>query len=241
MSMDVLEVGGRKFEGSARTAMDLKPVLAFPQSLEEDFDAYYMFRDVYYSRQDKERITERKLRYDITVIPPNSVGGEYIKTYGHYHPEVEKGLSYTEIYEVLEGTALYLLQKEENGEVTDVIIVEASSGDKVIIPPNYGHVTINPSNKLLKMANWVHRGFSSEYRSFEKKKGACYYFTHDGWIKNEMYSDPPTLNFVQPNPNALGLKRSEEMYKLVKDLDKLEFLWKPSKHEQLFGEAFKEK
>ncbi len=239
--MDVLEVGGRKFEGSVRKAFDLKPVLAFPQSLQEDFDAYYMFRDVYYSRQDREKILEKNLRYDITVIPPNSIGGEYIKTYGHYHPEVEKGLSYTEVYEVLEGTALYLLQKEENDEVTDVVVVEASQGDKVLIPPNYGHVTINPSNKLLKMANWVHRGFDSDYKPFEKRRGASYYFTHDGWIKNEAYSEAPSLRFAQPNSKSLGLKRSEEMYKLVKNLNKLEFLWKPSQHKQLFEEAFTEK
>ncbi len=239
--MDVLEVGGRKFEGSVRTAMNLKPVLAFPQSLEEDFDAYYMFRDVYYSRQDREKIREKELRYDITVIPPNNIGGEYIKTYGHYHPEVEKGLSYTEIYEVLEGSALYLLQKEENDTVTDVVVVEASQGDKVVIPPNYGHVTINPSNKLLKMANWVHRDFSSDYKPFESRRGACYYLTHEGWVKNETYSKTPTLRFVQPNSKPLGLKKSEEMYKLVKDLDKLEFLWVPSQYKQLFEEAFKEK
>lgn len=247
MSMDILEVGGRKFEGSVRRALDLKPVLAFPQSIQEDFDAYYMFRDVYYSQQDREKILEKNLRYDITVIPPNNIGGEYIKTYGHYHPEVEKGLSYTEVYEVLEGTALYLLQKEENSKVTDVLVVEASPGDKVIIPPNYGHVTINPSNKLLKMANWVHRGFDSDYKPFEERKGACYYFTHDGWINNETYfeskseSEVPPLRFVQPNSRPLGLKRSEEMYKLVKNLEKLEFLWKPSQYRQLFEEAFTEK
>lgn len=239
--MDVLEVGGKKFKGSVRKASDLKTVLAFPEALQEGFDAYFMFRDVYYSNNDREKILEKNLRYDITVIPPNMIGKEYIKTYGHFHPEVEEGLSYTEIYEVLEGRAIYFLQKEENGKVTDVLVVEASPGEKVIIPPNYGHVTINPSNKVLKMANWVHRGFSSDYISFEEKKGACYYFTEDGWIENNSYSNLPPIRFAQSNMKPLGLKKSEEMYKLVKNLDKLEFLWKPSQYKQSFEKAFTEK
>lgn len=241
MSEEVLVICGRTFEASIRWSRDLKSVLAYPEDLNEDFKAYFMFRDIYYSNADKDKIVENNLRYDITVIPPNSVGKEYIKTYGHYHPEVEKGLSYTEIYEVLEGEAVYLLQKEENSRVTDVLIVEASPGDKVIIPPNYGHVTINPSNKVLKMANWVHRGFSSDYKPFEQKKGACYYYTEDGWIKNETYSEVPPPRFMQSNTKPLGLKKSEEIYKLVKNLEKLEFLWKPSQYEQLFEEALTER
>ncbi|MFP3909052.1 MAG: glucose-6-phosphate isomerase family protein [Archaeoglobaceae archaeon] len=241
MSDEVLVVCGRKFEASVRWARDLKPVLAYPEDLKEDFRAYFMFRDVYCSNADRDKIVENGLRYDITVIPPQMIGKEYVKTYGHYHPEAEEGLSYTEIYEVLEGKVVYLLQKEEKGRLTDVLIVEASPGDKVVIPPNYGHVTINPSNKVLKMANWVYRGFSSDYKPFEQKIGACYYYTEDGWIENEMYSEAPPLKFVQPDLRPLGLKRSEEMYKLVKNLDELEFLWKPSRHKQLFEEVFKEK
>jgi hypothetical protein len=46
---------------------------------------------------------------------------------------------------VLEGDAHYLLQRAQNEErVDEAILVKATRGDKVIIPPNYGHVTINP-------------------------------------------------------------------------------------------------
>ncbi len=57
----------------------------------------------------------------------------------------EASLHYPELYEVLKGDANYLLQRAQNEErVDEVILVKATRGDKVIIPPNYGHVTINP-------------------------------------------------------------------------------------------------
>ncbi len=236
-----LEIGGRRFKANIRWAEDLKPVLAYPHELKENFPAYYMFRDLYYSRADRERILENRLRFDITVIPPRMIGREYIKTFGHYHPEAEGGMSYPEMYEVIKGKAIYLLQKRERGKVVDVVAVEAREGDKVIVPPNYGHVTINPSNKELKMANWVCRDFKSDYEPYRRMRGACYYYTEDGWIRNERYEDVPKLRFARPKiPKALGIRRSEEMYKLVKRIERLEFLIRPSKYVDLFEEALEE-
>ena len=89
-----LEIAGKKFDAEIRHAKDLLPVLAYPNELKNDFSAYYMFRDSYYSREDWEKIKKYNLRYDITFIPANKVGKEFIKTYGHYHPEAENGFSY---------------------------------------------------------------------------------------------------------------------------------------------------
>lgn len=235
-----IEIGGRKFRADIRWAFDLKPVLAYPDELKENFPAYYMFRDVYYSKSDYERIREYNLRYDITVIPPAKVGKEFIKTYGHYHPIAEDNLSYTEIYEVLKGEALYILQKEEKNRVVDVIAIKAFEGDKVVIPPNYGHVTVNDSKKELWMANWVYRHFKSNYEPYRMRRGACYYYTEEGWIKNPNYGEVPELRFIKPKiPKELGLKKSEEMYKLVKYLRRLEFLYKPSRYKDMFEEILK--
>ncbi len=237
--MDEMAIAGRKFKADIRWSHDLKPVLAYPEKLEENFPAYYMFRDVFYSRRDWDLMKEYGLRFDITVIPPGSIGGEFVKTYGHYHPVAEHGLSYTEIYEVLNGEAYYLLQKFEDGVIKDVVVVKAKEGDKVVIPPNYGHVTINPSNKELKMANWVYRHFKSDYEPYKNLRGACYYYTEDGWIANERYGKIPELRFVKAKiPKELGLKKSEEMYKLVREIERLEFLFKPSKYLDMFKDVF---
>ena len=49
----------------------------------------------------------------------------------------------------------------------------------------------------------------------------------------------PELRFTKPKlPKGLGLKRSEEVYKLVRDPEKLDFLNNPGKYRELFEDAF---
>ncbi len=229
MSFPELEFGCLRKKPDVRMLVDLKPVLLEPDRIGENIPAYFMYRDLYENEDDRKKIIERGLRYDITVIPPAKVGREYIKTFGHYHPEAKNDMSYTEIYEVLEGEAVYLLQKRggEDNVIEDVIAVYAKEGDKVVIPPNYGHVTINPSEKTLKMANWVCRNFSSIYEPYEKLRGACYYLTDRGWVKNENYRCPELKKVKARIPDWLGLSRKENMYSLVEDLDRLDFLKDP--------------
>lgn len=46
---------------------------------------------------------------------------------------------YPELYEMLNGESHYLLQRAQNEEsVGEVLLVKATRGDKVIVPPNYG-------------------------------------------------------------------------------------------------------
>lgn len=160
-----------------------------------DIELYYMYRGL-----DKKD----GIRYDITVIPAKLLGNEFVKTKGHYHVG-----SYGEIYTVLEGTAIYLMQKKkENGDIEDVYAVKAEKGDVVVIPPFYGHITINPSEKeSIKMANWLSENCESDYSPFEKMHGACYYYVKEGpsagsgsasWLKNENYKNAPELRFEEP-------------------------------------------
>jgi len=161
----------------------------------KDMDLYYMYRGV-----DKKD----ELRYDITIIPHNLLGVEFSKTKGHYHVG-----HFQETYTVLEGSAIYLMQKlNEAGEIADVYATRVQKGDSIIIPAFYGHVTINPSETDdLKMANWVSENCKSDYSLFEKAQGACYYyirptsaesFGEGTWIKNENYKNVPELRFEEP-------------------------------------------
>lgn len=150
----------------------------------KNFPVYYMYRGI-----------KRKgeLRYDITEIPPKMFGKEFPKTKGHEHCE-----NFQEIYTVLEGQALYLAQKCQKNKVLDVFAVFAKKGESVLIPKGYGHITINPSNKTLKEANWVSENCKNIYDLFEKMGGACYYYTAQGWIKNKNYKNIPKLRFEKP-------------------------------------------
>lgn len=149
-----------------------------------NLELYYMYR----------KITETNgLRYDITIIPSNMLGVEFTKTKGHHHAG-----AYGELYTVLEGEGYYLMQKGDENKIEDVRVVSAKKGESIIIPGGYGHVTINPSDTELKTANWVSKNDKGNFDLFEKLQGACYYYTKDGWIKNENYKDVPPLKFDNP-------------------------------------------
>ena len=206
---------------------------------QKNFELYYMYRNLYKNESDYIIIKQNKLRYDITVIPPGSLGHEFIKTAGHYHPAVnEIDLSYTEVYQVLEGKATYILQKRKVDEelIRDFIVVKAEKGDNVIIPPDYGHVTINESNEILIMANWVCDDFSSEYDLIKKMKGMAYLLTKQGFIKNLEYKFVPKIRYIEPtNFVEYGFKKGVDMYNLIQDIDKLKFLTNPSEFSLLFS------
>ncbi|MEZ5334694.1 MAG: glucose-6-phosphate isomerase family protein [Methanolobus sp.] len=140
------------------------------------------------------------------------------------------------MYQVLEGEAEYLLQKAEGDKIVDVIVCEAKAGDLALVPPGYGHITINSSDRTLKMANWVCRDFSSLYGPIKKLFGGAYYMLKDeGFIKNPDYPEVPEIRFVKPvNYPEANLFCGKDMYEMVSNLDQLDFLVNPQDHKELF-------
>ena len=181
-----MEVSLKNRKPDIRHLNDMKNVLHDQEwaKTAPNIELYYMYRNV------KER---DGLRYDITVIPAKMLGKEFVKTKGHCHKK-----NHGELYIVLEGEAIFLMQKEKHKKIEDVYYVKAKKGDHVIIPPQYGHITINPSSKELKMANWVSKDCKSDYVKMERKKGACYFYTKSGWIKNKNYENIPKLHTKKP-------------------------------------------
>ncbi|MEM4347975.1 MAG: glucose-6-phosphate isomerase family protein [Candidatus Anstonellaceae archaeon] len=174
---------GERFSASVRTFAQMLPVLANPErvSMEPDSPLYFMYRAV------------RKfghLRYDITRILPCDLGGEYNKTFGHTHPKSPSGTPWSEAYEVLDGKAHFLLQKVSGLGVQDAVLVSAKKGEKILIPPGYGHVTINPGSEPLVLANLVSDQFEADYSIFAQMRGACFYELRGGkLLRNRNYGE----------------------------------------------------
>ena len=77
----------------------------------DDLELYYMYRDLAKNKTDRRKIIENDLRYDITILAPVMLGKEFNKTVGHDHPIVPgTDITYPELYEVLKGEAIFLLQ-----------------------------------------------------------------------------------------------------------------------------------
>jgi glucose-6-phosphate isomerase len=176
----ILFRGGKPIEPDVRTIEQMKDVL-MDKSIRKPKELYYMYRGQRLAI-DYTLFFQNSVRYDITIIPAAMLGTEFVKTAGHFHPKAD-GLTYPEIYEVLEGEAHYLLFKKTG----ESILIRARVGNVVMVPPEYGHITINPSNQTLVMANLVSTQFSSDYGHVKKKGGAPFFFTSNGMVKNENY------------------------------------------------------
>jgi glucose-6-phosphate isomerase len=232
-----------------RSLRDLKEVL-YDQEWARgagNFSVYFMYRDLSVNEKDKQKIISNDLRYDITVIPSKMLGMEFPKTYGHEHAPVSgtREMTYPEIYEVLEGEAYFLLQKQKMGAIDDLRVVQAKQGEKCIIPPNYGHVTVNASGRELKMANWMERDSKSDYSIFTSKRGAGYYAVSSettpgadssiNWVINDNYPVVPELKIYQAKEfnsifERFGINPSEPMYNLVNNIRTLNLLKNPQKY-----------
>lgn len=237
--------GGKERVPSVRFVADMKEVILDQKWAEKNksLPLYYMYRDLAESEKEAEKIKEAELRYDILESAPVCLRKEYNKTAGHYHSKAENtNFTYPELYELIKGDAYYLMQKMEGDKIIDVYAVRAKSGDKVIVPPDYGHFTIFLSKKPLRMSNWTPNSSLSDYDRVKQKHGAAYYAMVDKnapdgvrWIKNENYSYVPPLRFLKPtNFQDLGLDKEVNMYNLINDLKKLDYLNNPQNYPNLW-------
>ena len=224
---------------TVRTMAEMRPVLAVP-SCGYESPLYFMYRDLAKSDADWQWLYRHRLRYDITVIPPADLCGEWVKTKGHYHPKNPAGVGYPEIYEVIGGRAHYLMQSRA---LDDVVLMSAEAGDIVIIPPEYGHITINPTgDETLVMANIVSTAFESEYGDYEHRGGAAYYEMRTGELrKNPRYPPVPPVRHMQPK-SGTGIHRilDQPLYSLIGHTDALAFLNHPEEFLPVLGVLLKD-
>jgi len=195
--------------------------------VDNEIPLYFMYRGLA-RPQDAALFESWKVRFDITVIPPARLGEEPVKTAGHYHREVEAGLAYPEILEVLVGEAHFLLQKPRDDALVDVVLVQGSTGDKLLVPPEYGHVTINPSPETLVMANLVSSTFKPLYDPYRARRGAAYYEFYDGrLVPNPRYGPLPPLRRAHARDQQNQLPQGNIYGMFLEDHASLQFLNQP--------------
>lgn len=233
-----LEPGVRTIKEMAEVILDKD--IAGPNEL------YYMYRDVY-RPQDKELLQKYRLRYDVTLIKPDPLGKELMKTAGHYHPG-----NFGELYEVVYGNCFCLLQKPEASQersIEEVILVKAARGEKIVIPPGFGHILVNPGPQHLVTSNWVSSEFSSEYQLYKKAQGAAYFVVKASgsldFVANPYFDKIAGIRFVRPSAriDKFGLEAGNPMYPVVNEhAEKLDFLNRPLdfSYEDIFDEVGEE-
>lgn len=184
---------------------------------------YWIYRDVRLPEHE-EFILANGLRYDLTVFNPGVLcvsgqpkdGDEWNKATGHYHPYTKAGKTFYELYEVVYGRGLFLLQEVEDifaipPKILRFVIIKVQAGDVIIFPPNTTHPTIALGNEPLVTANWIGRMFDSQYTPIKLMKGVAYYIVKSGdgwtWERNPAYPKAPKPKVVEASALGKELKR----------------------------------
>jgi oxalate decarboxylase/phosphoglucose isomerase-like protein (cupin superfamily) len=89
---------------------------------------------------------------NITVWEAGTVGGEYIKTYGHYHVG-----DISETYSIIQGVGVLLMQERKMGkdgqpiddEIETFRAMRVKAGDVIYISPSVGHLLVNTGHTWL--------------------------------------------------------------------------------------------
>lgn len=210
-------------EPKARIFDDAKEVYLGKEDPEAEL--YFMYR-YFEALEDAELFQKMDLEYDITVLRAGTVGEEHIKTVGHYHAYLPgSNLTYPEVYEVLEGRVEYLLQTRPDSEGNvEAVIVEAEAGDKVVVPPGYGHISINATPETVVESNLQKRDLpaGADYGSYEAYNGGALYRKTSGWENNPSYKlvslkkvrplEKPEWGLVKTKPLYLAFKESPERF-----------------------------
>lgn len=228
---------------STRRLEEMRPVLADPDVDGPD-EWYTMYRDVG-AADARRRAAAWGVRYDLTVVRAGTAGRERIKTAGHDHPlKPGESVAYPEIYQVIHGQALYLMQESRDGHDAagerEVVLVEAGPGDVVVIPPGFGHVTVNVGSSWLVMCNWVADGFASLYEPIRRARGAAVYILDDGrggWTlaPNPRYAPPAVRRVHAGEVPGLDVASALPMYRALPEFpDRFAFLTFPERAAPLF-------
>lgn len=145
---------------------------------------------------------------NITVWEPGTVGGEYIKAYGHYHVGALE-----ETYRILEGEGIIILQKRavdaqgrpSDDEIESFRAVRVKAGDSLHIPRDTGHLAVNIGATWLVTSDDSPVDFGeksavafpghADYAPFKKMRGAAYYVVEQNGkpalVRNPLYKKAP--------------------------------------------------
>lgn len=181
---------------ASRPHEKMKEVLMDPRA-PGPFIHYYMIRG-----GSKKR--------NITIWESGTVGGEYIKTYGHYHVG-----DLDETYWIIQGEGVALLQKmvEENGKpipdrIEEFKAIPVKAGDSVYMPAGYGHLVVNTGPEWLVTADdspvegagdSASMPGHADYEPVKQMRGFAYYVVErDGkpvLVPNKLYKEVQKTDF----------------------------------------------
>jgi glucose-6-phosphate isomerase len=226
-----------------KNAGQMKGLLADETNLDDADIVYDVYRGMRYP-DDKAMMDSRGVKYDMTILMDGLLNGECKKTSGHYHNyNPEHTFTYPEVYEVVKGTVLYVLQRADNFDgapedlkICDIILAVVKEGQTIIIPPNYGHCAYNIGSGPGIFGAFAYVPCTVSYDPVKYYHGMGYYIKKEGEktkvVPNLCYNNLPAPKFavVKENPE-LGIKFGFPVYNSFKqNPDAFDFLGNADKY-----------
>lgn len=228
----------------SRPLSRLQPLALDPAACEPgDKIQYWMYNGIA-TQADHTRLAATGMRYELTLMFPDAIGRERPKTLGHLHSfPPGSALNYAEVCEVLHGTAHFVFQTMDikTRQCHFCACVEAHPGDKVIIPPNLHHLTVNAGDEPLLFADVIPLAVTGIYNPLKDMHGAAYYYTLDGiWMPNHHYVSEAAMERpgIMEYPD-LGLTSDKPLYTLFSESsDRLEWMLHPERFQATFPDLW---
>jgi len=217
-----------------RKLHDLGTVWANP--VEDEDRVIYRYTSGLHLPGDAAAWAAANVAYGIVIFAPGVFGGEYVKSSGQYHPPIPpSGMATPEIYTVLSGAGHFLLQKANPpyDPIEDAVLVRVQAGETFVVPPDYGHLQINPADEPLVFSYAVRDGMKGQYEPFKARRGAIYYEMADGddrYVFNPRYGAKVPLRVLQAAELCQLPELNEGVtYQAIRDrLAELRFLTDPT-------------
>jgi glucose-6-phosphate isomerase len=194
---------------------------------------YYIYRNCCLEK-DVSVFKKHGVRYDLTLLAPGKIGNEPVRTIGHLHNALRKIGRPAEIYQVIFGSAIFLFHDINTDHI---YTVSRRKGEKIIIPPQCAHITINASlSKPLVVSNIFINNGGHNYDFFKKTHGPAWYpAIKEGdeiyFKKNPRIKRNVALSRKTARPLPFGLNSKTSLYKeFILHTNRFSFLSNPKKY-----------
>lgn len=237
-------------KSSVKTAGQMSHLLYNSTDVDPDSVSYVFYMNI---MREADRPLFAKYGYinGITVLMPNQQDGECHKNSGHYHC-VTKGhtLPFPEVYEILCGEAMFLLQESHDFHATDMHVdtskaVLLKPGEKIVVPPFYAHCAVNIGEGPMAFGNLA-APCELDYEPIRRHHGFFTYVMkqrgHLVLLANPHYPALPLMKFMKPKENSeMGIRFETSLYEMfMKHPDRFAYLNNPEPYEAVMQDLWKE-
>ncbi|MCF0110652.1 MAG: glucose-6-phosphate isomerase [Erysipelotrichaceae bacterium] len=223
-------VFGPKVE--VRHLSDIRKSLMDPQC-EGPEDLYAIAMDVG-MESELPAMLERNLLFATCNYNYGTMGKEPVRSQGHVHAiSASCNDSTCELYEIWEGTAIIYMQESVKDDPVRCYAVTAHAGDVVIVPPGWGHQTVNADiTHPMVFGAWCVRDYGFDYVDVRAHGGLAYFPMVEGntvtWVHNPNYKKCELIEKAPRKYTEFHLDYTKPLYEQFKDdPDRMLFVSKP--------------